>query len=127
MVFNYNKVSVASDSVSIADLGNVCLRVITTEEECYYLYIKTKNGKSSIIIYGPKECGENNLLSKVDYSYERVDYSLKKLTIVINSFINSPKNKQKVVNVQEIDPKEMSDDIIDFYKYTLSEVEVEDD
>lgn len=126
MEFKYNKVSVATDSVTVEDIGNTCIRVITEEEECYYLLIKTKNGKSTLIIYGPKELGEDSLLNKVNYSYEKIDYSSKKLSIIINTFINSPKNKHKVINVQPIDSTEMLNEIIDFCAYCINDEEEEE-
>lgn len=126
MEFKYNKVSVATDSVTVEDIGNTCIRVITEEEECYYLLIKTKNGKSTLITYGPKELGEDSLLNKVNYSYEKIDYSSKKLSIIINTFINSPKNKQKVINVQPIDSTEMLNEIIDFCAYCINDEEEEE-
>ena len=126
MEFKYNKVSVATDSVTVEDIGNTCIRVITEEEECYYLLIKTKNGKSTLITYGPKELEEDSLLNKVNYSYEKIDYSSKKLSIIINTFINSPKNKQKVINVQPIDSTEMLNEIIDFCAYCINDEEEEE-
>ena len=119
MEFKYNKVSVATDSIVVEDIGNTCLKVITEEEECYYLLIHTKYGKSTIVTYGPKNLEDNLLLNKVKYLYEKIDYSSKKLSMIINTFINAPKNKQKVAIVQIIDSKEMTNEIIDFCQYAL--------
>lgn len=125
MEFKYNIVSVATDSITIEDIGNTCLRVITEEEECYYLLVHTKYGKSIIVTYGPKELGDNLLLNKVNYSYEKMDYSSRKLSMIINNFINLPKNKQKIINVQTIESTEMINEIIDFCQYALSDDEEE--
>ena len=60
MEFKYNKVSVATESINIDDIGNTCIKVITEEENFYYLATNTKNGKTTILQYGPQELDETS-------------------------------------------------------------------
>lgn len=89
MQFDYFYTQTAVGTIQIEDIGNSILQAINNKNEEYFLIIKTIDGMSHIIEYGPNLIDVNELCSSVIYKYNRIEYNERKLIRIIDSFINN--------------------------------------
>lgn len=95
MNFEYFYDLVPQKLIEIDDIANVCLEGKDLSGNFCYLLISCKNGFVHILQYGPDNPDFNNSPSEVYCSYSRIDFSERKLTKIIDSFVNM-KNMDEV-------------------------------
>ena len=92
MIFEYSQQSVFTADIEIEDIGNVCLKgtdQFLSEE--YYLIIKTDDGITQVIEYGPRYPDLIISPNKVWYEYCKFEYSYRKINKIIDNFLNNTK------------------------------------
>ena len=86
------------ESVDIVDIGNTALRCIGRKLGNYFIILKTKMGKTSIITFGPVYPEIDLLFEGFSVSYKKIDYREHLIDKEITKFINDPK---KVITLVE--------------------------
>ena len=115
MEINYSYEIKEAKSFILNDVGNISIRANDKDFNYYYLIIDTYLGKTRIFEYGPINPDFALLPKKVKCNFERVDYNLKKLQLVITKFLNNPYSK--IVFAEEIDKTEALNDCKDLINY----------
>lgn len=106
--FNYSYEETSTADIQIEDVGNVVLKAINLQQQCWILYIKTVLGFTSILQYGPYSL-DGIRQQYCQATYSRFEYSEYKLSKIIDNFINNP--RYMITQVIEIDEYEARDDI----------------
>lgn len=106
--FNYSYEETSTADIQIEDVGNVVLKAINLQQQCWILYIKTVLGFTSILQYGPYSL-DGIRQQYCQSTYSRFEYSEYKLSKIIDNFINNP--RYMITQVIEIDEYEARDDI----------------
>lgn len=113
MQFEYLHQITAQETIDIDDIGNTAVQVFSAYGETCVLIIKTIDGISQIIEFGPINVDIEELPDKVAYSYERCQFNQRKLVGRIDKFIQNP----SVIQVEEIDfqqAKSIIKNLVDF-------------
>jgi hypothetical protein len=101
MILEYSVKKTFTESIDIVDPGNTCLRCITDEQADYIIFIKTVQGKTSILTIGPIFPDlPNMLLNDLSLNYNVFKYNYKKITKTIENFVNN--GRKNIVKVEEI-------------------------
>ena len=106
MTFDYLRITQAMDFINIPDIGNTCICACSDNGLEWYLIIKTEEGWTTVVEFGPLFCGESVITYFNFNTYQR-EYSDKKNSKVINDFINNA--KREITQVLEIDKEEAID------------------
>lgn len=93
MIIDYSLEKVFTQSLDIVDPGNTCIRATNKDNFEYYLYIKSNAGMMTILKYGPLLPDLEVLLNNFNLSYIKTKYSMKKIAVELNSFLNDPKKQ----------------------------------
>ena len=107
MIFGYDIELLANKEIDIESLGNVCLEAIDSVNRCFYLWIKTVVGESTILEFGPIYKEDELLPNDYEITFKRIDYSDGALMKVIQKFFRPRKfignKKVKIEQVNFID------------------------
>ena len=90
MQFEYSHIITAQEQIDIDDVGNTSIQCFTPYGETKILIIRTIDGITEIIDYGYINADIEELPDKVNYSYQRMEFSQPKLIKIIDKFINDP-------------------------------------
>lgn len=112
MQFEYLQQITAQESIDIDNIGQVCLQVFSAYGETKVLIIRTTDGISEIIEFGPVNTDIEELPDKVFYSYQRMEFSQQKIYKIINKFIND-QIVQQVFEVSFEDAKKVIKNLVD--------------
>ena len=101
MIFDYFRLTTALDSIDIDDIGNCCINSINDSGEEWFLIVKTCEGWTEITEFGPLLVDTGRLPSYFMYNRFSYDFSEKKISAVIDKFINNP--KRAITQVFEVE------------------------
>jgi hypothetical protein len=96
--------------IDIDNIGNVCLEALNDFGMMWLLCIKTVEGQTEVIEYGPILVDIDKLSESVYYTYDRFQFDSRKIDRRIEQFINNP--KRIITQVNEIDIKDCKERII---------------
>lgn len=113
MQFEYLQVQTAMSSIEINDIGNFCLQCFSDFGETKILIVKTIDGISEIITYGPVNIDVEELPDFVSYTYQRMEFNQRKIAKIIDKFIND-KIVTQVLEIEQIEAKEIIRNLIDY-------------
>lgn len=88
-VFPYFKEIVNNGELEINDIGNCCIKAFTDDGYYSLLIIKTIMGESTIFTYGPLLTDFEELPKNISCSINRIEYNPKKISIIIDKFLNN--------------------------------------
>ncbi len=91
MIFDYLRMIQSLDTIDIEDIGNTCINALNDTGQEWYLVIDTFEGWTKIKEFGPLIVDSNRIGSYFNYDKYEYDYSDKKISKVIEKFINNPK------------------------------------
>ncbi len=99
MQFEYQKIVTAQETIDIEDVGNCALQTFTAYGETKVLIIKTTDGISEIIEFGPANVDIKELPDHVVYIYDRFEFNQRKVIRRIDKFIQD----ESVIQVLQIE------------------------
>ena len=91
MRFDYSQQLQYTADIEIEDVGNVCIKGIDQTLSEYYLVVKTDDGITQVVEYGPRYIDLQISPNKVWYDYYKFEYSDRKVNKVIDNFLNNTK------------------------------------
>lgn len=100
MIFEYSVQKTFNESIDVVDIGNTALRCIGRKLENYFIILKTKMGKTSILTFGPVYPEIDLLFDGFSVSYKKIDYRENLINKEITKFIND--FKKDITLVEEI-------------------------
>lgn len=106
MIFDYMRTVQALDTIDIPDIGNTCINAFNDFGLEWYLIIDTYQGWTKIKEFGPLLADLDHIATYFDYTMYQHEYSEKKISKVIEKFINN--NKRMITQVFEV-PKEQAE------------------
>lgn len=104
MQIKYFHMVTAMDSIEIEDVGQCAIEACNDSGAFYYLIIKTRDGFSDILEYGPIVLDVKILPKSVICNYTHIEYDQKKIVKIIDTFLNNP--KRNITQAREIDKEE---------------------
>lgn len=110
MNFEYMRISTAMDSIEVEDLGNVCLRASNDNADEWLMSIKTSLGWSEVKQFGPLKIDSEGFGFYFNFSFQKFEYSEKRLYKLIDDFINNPKKSitiAEIISEEDFDSKLM--------------------
>lgn len=122
MQFEYLQQITAQESIDIDDIGNTAIQCWSNYGETKVLIIKTMDGITEIIEFGPVNTDINELPDKVIYNYQRFEFNQGKIIKIINKFIND----EIVSQVREVtftEAKNVIKNLVDYIVRTSDEVD----
>ena len=123
MQFEYLQQITAQESIDIDDIGNTAIQCWSNYGETKVLIIKTMDGITEIIEFGPVNTDINELPDKVIYNYQRFEFNQGKIIKIINKFIND----EIVSQVQEIDFDTAKNVVKNLIDYVIPKEEIDFD
>ena len=92
MRYSYSYVRTETAEIEIDDIGNFSLMATDALGFTYYLTVKTFDGFSQVMTYGPIHPDFDTFPSKkqVTQTWERIAFSQKKIDMIINKWLNNP-------------------------------------
>ena len=99
--FNYQ--SEAQNNLNIESISNCCIRASNALEYYYYLIIKTLAGKTYFAECGPILKDEKKLPNGFISRLNIFEYSDKKVSALINNFLNDKSKQIEDASIIEID------------------------
>jgi len=99
MIFNYAEESVFTKQLDLVDAGNTAIRGLTPDQFENYLIIKTVEGKTSFLKFGPVIPDAPLLVEGFSVSYKKVNYNERAIAKEVQLFLN---NKFPVLEATEI-------------------------
>ena len=119
MTFEYLYTTQSMDSIDVENVGEVCISAINTYLlQEYVLIIRTDEGRSKIIQYGPKFIELDAPPTSVSYTYEEFDFNQRKLINIIDRFINNPKfGISQVFIIEYEEAIEKIKDLVEYLKW----------
>lgn len=131
--FAYNSKSSYLDNLELEDIYNVALEAIDSDGLLYYLCIKSSNGMSSILEYGPIEIDSDKLPYNSTIKYSKIKSKTKNLINIITKFLSSKKrlystkvnyeerknssNTAKIIEVTQLDFNDALSRGVDLFNY----------
>jgi hypothetical protein len=100
MVFDYSVQKTFNQSIDIVDMGNTALRCLNSNNDAYYMIIKTTFGKTSIFRFGPVCPDLDMLLDDFFVNYKKIPYKEASIYKEIDKFIND--FKKEITEVEEV-------------------------
>ena len=122
MQFEYLQQITAQESIDIDDIGNTSIQCFSSYGETKVLIIKTTDGISEIIEFGPVNTDIEELPDKVFYSYQRMEFSQQKIYKIINKFIND-QIVQQVFEVTFDEAKKVIKNLVDYIYQPTEQVD----
>ena len=122
MQFEYLQQITAQESIDIDDIGNTAIQCWSNYGETKVLIIKTMDGITEIIEFGPVNTDINELPDRVIYNYQRFEFNQGKIIKIINKFINDEIVSQ-VREVTFIEAKNVIKNLVDYIVRTSDEVD----
>lgn len=110
--FEYLYTMEATGQFDIDNIGAFALDCFNDHFEEYILIVKTTQGMTQIISYGPEYRGDIDFdicLSSKCCSYECMEFSPKRISSLVQRFVND--NKKGITQVEVIEIKEAYDKI----------------
>lgn len=89
MQFEYLQTITAQEAIDIDDIGNTNIQTFSNYGETSVLIIRTIDGISEIIQFGPVNIDIKELPDNVSYTYQRIEFNQRKLSKIIEKFINN--------------------------------------
>lgn len=123
MQFEYLQQITAQESIDIDDIGNTTIQCWSNYGETKVLIIKTMDGITEIIEFGPVNTDINELPDRVIYNYQRFEFNQGKIIKIINKFIND----EIVSQVQEIDFDTAKNVVKNLIDYVIPKKEIDFD
>lgn len=105
MTFDYLQRVVVDAQLEIENIGDCALRGRSDLGEEQYLIIRTEQGETEVIDYGPVDPTIDLLPMGVTLHYNRFEYNQNKIYRIIDKFLNDPKRvitQADVVTINEI-------------------------
>ena len=104
-------------AIELEDIGNVCLDTFNDLGFEWILIIHTKEGLTEIIEYGPLISDLKYPPANVSYTYNRFDFSEKKVKKRIDTFLNDTyRNITQAFEIPFVDAKEKIRNLVEFIK-----------
>lgn len=110
--FEYLYTMEATGHFDIDNIGNFAISCFNDIFEEYLLIVKTTQGWTQILSYGPEYKGDIHYdicMDTKDCKYDCIEFSSQKISSIVNRYINDP--KKKITQVEVIDIKEAYDKI----------------
>lgn len=121
MRFQYNGEVLYNKELILDDAGNTCLQAIDSVQRCFYLYIRTSLGESTVLEFGPLYSEDELLPEEYTIHFKRIEYSDNAIRKIISDFLRPKKfvgnKKVSIEEVNEIDFDEALSYGIDPFKY----------
>lgn len=113
MQFEYLQQITSMASLEVDDIGNTAIQCFSDYGETKVLIIRTIDGISEIIEFGPVNTDVKQLPDFVSYTYTRIEFNQRKIAKIISKFIND----KIITQAQEIDfdsAKEVIKNLVDY-------------
>ena len=117
MRFEYSQQLLFTADIEIEDTGNVCLKGIDQTLSEYYLVIKTDDGITQVVEYGPRYIDLQISPNKVWYEYQKFEYSDRKINAIIDKFLNN--SRYDIFQAEEISLDEVKQLIFSPIQYII--------
>lgn len=75
--------------LEIEDIGNCYIKAVDVRGIAFYFCAITKYGLTKILIIGPLSLDNNELLTKVTYRYEKLDFNRTKIAEKLDKMLNA--------------------------------------
>lgn len=115
MQFEYLQQITSMASLEVDDIGNTCIQCFSDFAETKVLIIKTVDGISEIISFGPVNTDVKELPDFVSYTYERMQFNQRKISKIISQFIND----KIITQAQEIELDEAQKIVKNLIDYVI--------
>lgn len=92
MEFRYRPEKTLTGSMDVESVGNCAICGEDGLGRRNYLMIRTVSGRSDVLMFGPVGEDPSDPEDSFTLEYFRSEYSMKKLTGIVNGFLNSPKH-----------------------------------
>ena len=117
MEFSYSYIKTETAQLEIEDIGNVSIRATSSMGFFHYLIIKTYDGFSQILQFGPYQPDFESQPSKstITQSWVRIPFTQNKIIKAIDSFLNDP--YKSIITAELIDRDEAYDGIKSMVDY----------
>ena len=117
MEFSYSYIKTETAQLEIEDIGNVSIEATTSLGFFYYLIIKTYDGFSQILQFGPYQHDFDSQPSKktIIQSWVRIPFSDKQIIKTIDNFLNDP--YKGIVEANLIDREVAYDKVVSMVEY----------
>lgn len=117
MEFKYMFVQEATGYVDIDDIGHFAISVTNDMYKEWIMIVNTVYGITEIVQYGPHSIDFDELEDKVNYSYQRFEYSESRISKIIDYYINdSSKHATQVSVISFKEAKERIKNIVEFLR-----------
>ena len=113
MQFEYLQQITSQESIEIDDIGNTAIQTFTNYAETKVMIIKTLDGITEVIEFGPVNIDVKELPDRVIYTYERFEFNQRKLIKKIEKFIQDDSVAQ-VIETDYNHAKEVIKNLVDF-------------
>lgn len=103
MQYEYLATVQFTGTIDIDNIGNTCIEALNDFGRMWLLCIKTDEGQTEVVEYGPIQVDIEQLDENVYYSYNRFQFNSTKIDRIIESFLNNPKRAISQANEITID------------------------
>jgi hypothetical protein len=115
MTFEYLVKIKKESSINIEDIGNCALDVFNDLGFEWVLLIKTVEGTTQIVEFGPTLADIDYPPAKVNYSYDRIDFSESKIINRIQKFLTDGyRNVTQAFEITQEEAKEKMKNLVDY-------------
>lgn len=118
--FEYFATRVINASLDIEDIGNCAIKACNDRGEEYYMLIETRLGQTRKFIYGPAMPDFDLLPASVNVSFNRFEFTEKRISKDIRSFLNNP--FYQITQAFEISKEELLENCKDLISYMKQEI-----
>ena len=115
MTFEYLVKIKKESSINIEDIGNCALDVFNDLAFEWLLLIRTKEGTTEIVEFGPIIADLDYPPAKMSYTYDRMDFNESKLRNRISKFLTD--GYRNITQAFEIDQKEAKEKMKNLVDY----------
>jgi hypothetical protein len=115
MNFDYLVKIQKESSINIDDIGNCALDVFNDLAFEWLLLIRTKEGTTEIVEFGPIVADLDYPPAKISYTYDRIDFNERKISNRINSFLNDGyRGITQAFEIEQKEAKEKMKNLVDY-------------
>lgn len=115
MNFEYLVKIQKESSISIDDIGNCALDVFNDLAFEWLLLIRTKEGITEIVEFGPIVADLDYPPAKMTYTYDRIDFNEGKISKRISNFLNDGyRGVTQAFEIEQKEAKEKMKNLVDY-------------
>ena len=115
MNFDYLVKIQKESSINIDDIGNCALDVFNDLAFEWVLLVRTKEGTTEIVEFGPIVADLDYPPAKMNYTYDRIDFSESKIINRISKFLNDGyRNVTQAFEITQQEAKEKMKNLVDY-------------